>query len=1065
MQWIADRFFRTRESWIDAASGLPVRLRQLPSAGTDERAWNDECARLANMRHPLMNTLIDYGPSSRGALFEAYERGDGAPASGGGGEQLLQQVTHFLRASRVAMPPDRAAHAMRPVVRGRGAARRAIGLTIQGRLALDAIEESLDRTSPAGPAIVNVSGATHAGLRTLRLLAARSARLRGFIPVSPSIAWRSPLLRAHLDGRHVCVLDVVDDPARSAAAVAQLIALLATGSARRHLIVRFRREASGRAAGVVLEPLGVGRLVGMVFTGEEEIGEPELLAAAREAHGLPGLFVARLCGGYPSTQGSMVVHETAPVYGCELPAPGPAPIAGRVLGVALRAPDRAAALARSGRHGAASRLLARAIRVLDGRGRRDESARCAIQLGWLALDRGATGEARSHFERGRALEPDAGLAVDAAVGAGVAMTDDLRLVEAEAVLRGAVAAAETIHDRARGAAAAAALARALLWQERYDEAIAAAVQYRHDGARHEGLARLLAVMARAHGRLGRPALAVRTARDAQQEALRADARVRASVELALAEAQASAGDAEGARAAVARASRLARAQHQPLIRVRALLLASGLEPPARAARTLSRLRRLPLPPLLAQRVARAAAAPAAAALEPVALLEQLLDLSQRAADDATALEAICAAAAERLGAGTVAIFGRDDRALAVHGRHWPGPPLVARQALAHGAAGGAESANEPRERAEPIRFGGEVVAALACRWPAGATVDREGAAVVLRAAALSAAPHARALLDRPPAPPPSAWADLIGESPAAAALRESVGRAARAPFPVLIEGESGCGKELVARAIHRLGPRRDRRFCALNCAALTDDLVETELFGHARGAFTGAAGERAGLFEEADGGTVFLDEIGELSARAQAKLLRVLQEGEVRRVGENMPRRVDVRVVAATNRRLAAEVEAGRFRADLRFRLDVVRIAVPPLRERTSDIPLLAAHFWQDASARVGSRAALSGDALAALARYDWPGNVRELQNVIAWIAVHSPRRGRVGSSALPAHVAQATAPAHRSFEAARQEFERRFVRAALAGANGRRARAAEALGLTRQGLSKMMRRLGIDGG
>ena len=268
----------------------------------------------------------------------------------------------------------------------------------------------------------------------------------------------------------------------------------------------------------------------------------------------------------------------------------------------------------------------------------------------------------------------------------------------------------------------------------------------------------------------------------------------------------------------------------------------------------------------------------------------------------------------------------------------------------------------------------------------------------------------------------------------------------------------------MARAIHRLGPRRDRKFCALNCAALSDELIEAELFGHVRGAFTGAVGERPGLFEEADGGTLFLDEIGELSARAQAKLLRVLQDGEVRRVGENISRRVDVRIVAATNRRLDQEAAAGRFRADLRFRLDVVRIEVPPLRDRSSDVPLLASRFWNDAAGRVGTRATLAPDAVAALARYDWPGNVRELQNVIAWMAVHSPRRGRIGPAALPRHVAQAGLPTGNTFEAAREEFERRFVKAALATADGQRARAAEALGVTRQGLAKMMRRLGLDG-
>jgi transcriptional regulator with GAF, ATPase, and Fis domain len=295
------------------------------------------------------------------------------------------------------------------------------------------------------------------------------------------------------------------------------------------------------------------------------------------------------------------------------------------------------------------------------------------------------------------------------------------------------------------------------------------------------------------------------------------------------------------------------------------------------------------------------------------------------------------------------------------------------------------------------------------------------------------------------------------------ALRDAVARAARAPFPVLIEGESGSGKELVARAIHRLGPRRDRRFSAVNCAALTEDLLEAELFGHARGAFTGAAAERAGIFEEADGGTVFLDEVGELSPRAQAKLLRVLQEGEVRRVGENLPRRVDVRIVAATNRRLEEEVSAGRFRADLRFRLDVVRLSVPPLRDRVADIALLATHFWSDASQRVGSQATLSGEALAALSRYDWPGNVRELQNVIAWMAVHSPRRGRIGVVGLPEHIARSRSSPAATLDAAREEFERCFIRAALATAQGRRARAADALGVTRQGLSKMMRRLRIE--
>jgi transcriptional regulator with GAF, ATPase, and Fis domain len=262
--------------------------------------------------------------------------------------------------------------------------------------------------------------------------------------------------------------------------------------------------------------------------------------------------------------------------------------------------------------------------------------------------------------------------------------------------------------------------------------------------------------------------------------------------------------------------------------------------------------------------------------------------------------------------------------------------------------------------------------------------------------------------------------------------------------------------------LHRRGPRRDRPFCTLNCAALPDDLVESELFGHARGAFTGAVAERPGVFEEAHTGTLFLDEIGELSLRAQAKVLRTIQEGELRRVGENIARRVDVRLVTATNRDLRLEVAAGRFRLDLLYRLDVLRIVVPPLRDRRDDVPLLAEHFWREAIARVGSHAVLSTATLAALARYDWPGNVRELQNVLASLAVRTPRRGVVAPAALPAPFDGARADGSWRLHEARRTFESRFIRAALARSGGHRSRAADELGVTRQGLTKLMVRLGI---
>jgi transcriptional regulator with GAF, ATPase, and Fis domain len=381
-----------------------------------------------------------------------------------------------------------------------------------------------------------------------------------------------------------------------------------------------------------------------------------------------------------------------------------------------------------------------------------------------------------------------------------------------------------------------------------------------------------------------------------------------------------------------------------------------------------------------------------------------------------------------------------------------------------------DALDTPREPgaavAVPLRSGGETVGTLSCAWDREPAVDRRHAEILLVAAAAAVAPHASRLADARGADAGRADADalgLLGVSAAMLALRARVLRVAAAPFHVLVDGESGAGKELVARALHVAGPRRQRRLCTVNCAALTDDLLEAELFGHTRGAFTGAVRDRPGLFEDADGGTVFLDEVGELSLRAQAKLLRVLQDGEVRRVGETQARRVDVRLVAATNRVLADEVEAGRFRADLRYRLEVVRIAVVPLRERPDDIAVLARAFWVDAAARIGSRAVLHPATLAVLARYHWPGNVRELQNVMRALAVNAPSRGLVTPAALPPSLA-APAPSGQTLSLARRGFEEQFVRAALARAGQRSTLAARELGVSRQGLRKLLVRLGIDG-
>lgn len=225
--------------------------------------------------------------------------------------------------------------------------------------------------------------------------------------------------------------------------------------------------------------------------------------------------------------------------------------------------------------------------------------------------------------------------------------------------------------------------------------------------------------------------------------------------------------------------------------------------------------------------------------------------------------------------------------------------------------------------------------------------------------------------------------DLIGSSPAFVEVMKLVGRVAPTNLPVLIKGESGTGKEVVARAIHKRSRRADKPFIAVNCGAIPGALIESELFGHVRGAFTGAERDRAGLWEEADGGTVFLDEITETAPVFQVKLLRALQEGEIRRVGSNRTARVDVRVIAASNRDAEDEVEAGRFRQDLLYRLNAVTIRLPPLRERKEDIMPLVEYFARLVSTNAGHAVALSPDALKLMQQYSWPGNVRELENVV----------------------------------------------------------------------------------
>jgi DNA-binding NtrC family response regulator len=300
---------------------------------------------------------------------------------------------------------------------------------------------------------------------------------------------------------------------------------------------------------------------------------------------------------------------------------------------------------------------------------------------------------------------------------------------------------------------------------------------------------------------------------------------------------------------------------------------------------------------------------------------------------------------------------------------------------------------------------------------------------------------------------------LVGSSPPMVDLYKRIALAARGDSPVLIHGETGTGKELVARCLHRFSPRRDRPFVPVNCGALTETLLETELFGHERGAFTGAVATRKGLFEQAQGGTLFLDEITETGPAFQVRLLRALQEGEIRPVGGSRSLRVDVRVVAATNRDLQRLMAEGKFRQDLYYRLAVVELTVPPLRERRQDIPALVRHFLKRASGRLGRSLTVSPEAMQLLQEYAWPGNVRELENVLERAAVF-----KTDSCLVPDDLPLLRAGAELAAGLSPLEVaERKKIEEVLAETGGNRTLAARRLGIERKSLYRKAERLGID--
>jgi DNA-binding NtrC family response regulator len=315
---------------------------------------------------------------------------------------------------------------------------------------------------------------------------------------------------------------------------------------------------------------------------------------------------------------------------------------------------------------------------------------------------------------------------------------------------------------------------------------------------------------------------------------------------------------------------------------------------------------------------------------------------------------------------------------------------------------------------------------------------------------------------------------IVGTSAQVREILDVVRRVASTPSSVLISGQSGTGKELVARALHYLGDRASQPFVVVNCAAIPDTLLESELFGHKRGAFTDAVADKKGRFEEADGGTIFLDEIGDMSLSLQSKILRVIQEREFTRIGETKPRRVNVRIVTATNKNLAQAIQNGEFREDLYFRINVISIRMPPLRERRDDIPLLVKHFIRQYNYSIGKRIrGISDEAIKILMEYHWPGNIRELENLIERAVIFADGdvldAETVKQNLLhwqrPVRGIEGFLEQHGNYKAAVEAFERELIKEAFDSSKGHFSNAAKFLGLSRHALRYQMSKLGLQAG
>ena len=771
---------------------------------------------------------------------------------------------------------------------------------------------------------------------------------------------------------------------------------------------------------------------------------------------------------------SAIVREARAAYGagrveCESP---------HVTQLVARA-SRAREFAASGRHASAERLLRDVAAALARRDACRHASEVTIALARILSERGRSRAAFEAFEEAIRLAQLArsdDLMVEGRVWQATTRIADAAFVEAEALCRAALEAPRLAPERKVWTEAV--LTDALIWQGRisdapdFDVECLSALEPVVAATVCEAKVRLLLARDEAFA-AGRCVARVQAlATETNDAAVQVVAHMADLALLGASGDLARAGQAFDAAVAASRAARMpCRAAWARLLWVDVLRRA-GLGDAA--AVQLDRLKRIArVAPLLLQReIARRVAGEHPPRISPVvrsqprqsSLSVALLRAAHEDDDDREAIRRLIGRLGSELQTSRIDVLSAAAGPVTSVCSAGDGlPTRLGARVLEAAFPVGPEKQTGGSEIGMPVRFASRVVGALVCRWPIDRALPAD-AAELLELTAVIAAPRLDALLaaGRDEARAATVVPELLGVSEAMANVRKAIVRAAAAPFAVLIEGESGVGKELAARAVHHLSARRERKFCDVNCAALPEELLESELFGHARGAFSGAIADRAGLFEEADGGTLLLDEVADLSPRAQAKLLRAIQQQEVRRVGESFSRPIDVRIVAAANRDMRAEAAAGRFRQDLLYRLDVVRIQIPPLRERPADIPLLAEHCWSAVTARAGSHARLAPATMTELSRYHWPGNVRELQNVIASLAVAAPPRGWIRPALLPPIIGAATTVSSGRLAEAREQFERRFIEVALARAGGNRARAARSLGLSRQGLLKTMLRIGL---